>query len=70
MAHHLLNVSPAIVVIKDLAELFHFKSEHTARNYVNNLLLTDHESGWKEHDGYRMKVQPVYEWCNEIEEGL
>ena len=194
MAHHLLNVSPAIVVIKDLAELFHFKSEHTARNYVNYLqeaymligvqkysqksrvrsvqekvyavdvammserenafagenlghrletivlvhlmrrckmegldvyylnerygecdflvckdnkvlqaiqvsydissektekreknglalaarvtgcnnllLLTDHESGWKEHDGYRMKVQPVYEWCNEIEEGL
>jgi hypothetical protein len=37
MAHHLLNVSPAIVVIKDLAELFHFKSEHTARNYVNYL---------------------------------
>ena len=37
MAHHLLNVSPTIVVIKDLAELFHFKSEHTARNYVNYL---------------------------------
>ena len=37
MAHHLLNVSPAIVVIKDLAGLFHFKSEHTARNYVNYL---------------------------------
>ena len=37
MAHHLLNVSPAIVVIKDLAESFHFKSEHTARNYVNYL---------------------------------
>jgi len=37
MAHHLLNISPAIVVFKDLAELFHFKSEHTARNYVNYL---------------------------------
>lgn len=194
MAHHLLNVSPAIVVIKDLAELFHFKSEHTARNYVNYLqqaymligvqkysqkskvravqekvyavdvammserenafvgenlghrletivlvhlmrrckiegldvyylnerygecdfvvckdnkvlqaiqvsydissektekreknglalaarvtgcknllLLTDHESGWKEQDGLRIKVQPVYEWCCDIENGL
>ena len=37
LAHHLLNVSPAIVVIKELAELFHFKSEHTARNYVDYL---------------------------------
>ena len=36
----------------------------------NLLLLTDHESGWKEQDGLRMKVQPVYEWCSEIEEGL
>lgn len=194
MAQHLLNVSPAVVVIKDLAALFHFKSEHTARNYVNYLqeaymligvhkysqksrvrsvqekvyavdvammserdnafagenlghrletivlvhlmrrckidgldvyylnerygecdfmlckdnkviraiqvsydissektekreknglvlaarvtgcknllLLTDHESGWKEQDGLRIKVQPVYEWCIEIENGL
>lgn len=30
LAHHLLNVSPAIVVTTDLADLFHFKSEHTA----------------------------------------
>lgn len=37
MAHHLLNVSPTIVVIKSLAELFHFKSEHTVRNYLNYL---------------------------------
>ena len=29
-----------LVVIKDLAELFHFKSEHTARNYVNYLQET------------------------------
>ena len=28
LAHHLLNVSPAIVVTTDLADLFHFKSEH------------------------------------------
>lgn len=37
MAHHLLNVSPTIVVTTDLAELFHFKSEHTAKNYVDYL---------------------------------
>lgn len=37
MAHHLLNVSPTIVVIKDLAKLFQFKSEHTVRNYVEYL---------------------------------
>ena len=37
LAHHLLNVSPAIVVTTDLADLFHFKSEHTAKNYVKYL---------------------------------
>ena len=37
LAHHLLNISPAIVVTTDLAALFHFKSEHTAKNYVNYL---------------------------------
>lgn len=37
MAHHLLNVSPTIVVTTDLADLFHFKSEHTAKNYVDYL---------------------------------
>ena len=37
MAHHLLNVSPTIVVTTDLANQFHFKSEHTAKNYVKYL---------------------------------
>ena len=37
LAHHLLNVSPAIVVTSDLASLFRFKSEHTAKNYVKYL---------------------------------
>lgn len=37
MAHHLLNVSPTIVVSQDLANTFHFKSEHTAKNYVGYL---------------------------------
>lgn len=37
MAHHLLNVSPTIIVTTDLADLFHFKSEHTAKNYVDYL---------------------------------
>lgn len=37
MAHHLLNVSPAIVVDKTLQEIFGFKSQHTVKNYVNYL---------------------------------
>lgn len=37
MAHHLMNVSPAIVVATDLARRFNFKSEHTAKNYVKYL---------------------------------
>lgn len=37
MAHHLLNISPYIVNAKDLAELFGFKSHHTAQNYVKYL---------------------------------
>ena len=37
MAHHLLNVSPTIVVTTGLADLFHFKSEHTAKSYVDYL---------------------------------
>lgn len=37
LAHHLMNVSPAIVVATDLAHRFGFKSEHTAKNYVKYL---------------------------------
>ena len=37
LAHHLLNISPTIIVVNDLADLFHFKSEHTAKNYINYL---------------------------------
>ena len=37
MAQHLLNVSPTIVVDKNLQEAFGFKSEHTSKNYVNYL---------------------------------
>lgn len=37
MAHHLMNVSPAIVVTTDLANRFNIKSEHTAKNYVKFL---------------------------------
>ncbi len=37
LAHHLLNVSPTPVVMTDLAEIFHLKSEHTVRNYVSYL---------------------------------
>lgn len=37
MSQHLMNVSPTVVVTTGLAELFHFKSEHTAKNYVKYL---------------------------------
>jgi len=37
LAHHLLNMVPAQVVIKDLAKLFNIKSENTVKNYVKYL---------------------------------
>lgn len=37
MTHHLLNMVPCQVVTTELSELFHFKSEHTAKNYLNYL---------------------------------
>jgi hypothetical protein len=37
MAQHLLNVSPAQVVIANLAETFNIKSEHTIKNYLQYL---------------------------------
>lgn len=37
MAHHLLNVSPSIIVEKNLQELFGLKSQHTVKNYLSYL---------------------------------
>lgn len=37
LAQHLLNIAPAIVAVPDLAKIFHFKSEHTVRNYIDYL---------------------------------
>lgn len=37
LAQHLLNVSPTVVVEKSLRDLFGFKSEHTAQNYISYL---------------------------------
>ena len=37
LAHHLLNVSPTVIVNKALADIFHIKSEHTVQNYVTYL---------------------------------
>lgn len=34
LSHHLLNVVPTVVVVKDLADLFGIKSENTIKNYV------------------------------------
>ncbi|MGM9804102.1 MAG: ATP-binding protein [Muribaculaceae bacterium] len=38
MAQHLLNVSPAIVSVKELAKTFNIKSEQTVKNYVAYLM--------------------------------
>lgn len=37
MSHHLLNISPTTVITTELAQQFHLKSEHTAKNYVSYL---------------------------------
>ena len=37
MSHHLLNVSPAIVVDKTLQEICNIKSSHTTKNYLSYL---------------------------------
>ena len=37
LTHHLFNISPAMVVSKDLAKVFHVKSEHTVKNYIGYL---------------------------------
>lgn len=37
LAGHLLNITPAIVSIPELAKTFHLKSEHTVRNYIDYL---------------------------------
>lgn len=37
MAHHLLNNSPTMIVTTDLANQFNFRSEHTAKNYLDYL---------------------------------
>ncbi|MDE5773631.1 MAG: ATP-binding protein [Muribaculaceae bacterium] len=37
MSHHLLNISPAIIVEKNIQELFGLKSSHTAKNYISYL---------------------------------
>ena len=37
MAHHLLNIAPAVVADKTLQETFGLKSQHTAKNYVSYL---------------------------------
>lgn len=37
LSHHLLNISPAVVIKKDLVTLFGFKSHHTIDNYIGYL---------------------------------
>ncbi len=37
MANHLLNVSPSVPAVSELAKTFGFKSPHTVRNYIDYL---------------------------------
>ena len=37
LAQHLMNVSPTRIVTSSLAKMFHLKSEHTVKNYVDYL---------------------------------
>lgn len=37
MSHHLLNTAPAIIVEKNLQEIFGLRSSHTAKNYLSYL---------------------------------
>lgn len=37
LAQHLLNVAPSIASAPELAKTFHFKTEHTVRNYIDYL---------------------------------
>lgn len=60
LAHHLLNVSPTIVVTTDLAKTFHLKSEHTAKNYVDYLKQAYMLIGIKKYS-QKSKVRAVQE---------
>ena len=37
LAQHMLNIAPAVINYKDLQNLFNFKSDHTAENYIHYL---------------------------------
>lgn len=37
MANHLLNIAPTIVATQEITDLFHFKSLHTTKNYIDYL---------------------------------
>ncbi len=37
MANHLLNIAPSIVATQELTDLFHFRSLHTTKNYIDYL---------------------------------
>lgn len=60
MAQHLLNISPTSVVTTDIAEQFHFKSEHTAKNYVSYLKQAFLLSGVKKFS-HKSKVRTTQE---------
>lgn len=63
LAHHLLNICPAVVSVQNLAELFNFKSTHTARNYVSYLKQAYILTGIKKYSPkskVRMTQEKVY----------
>ena len=69
LAHHLLNLSPTIVSAPDLAELFNFKSAHTARNYVSYLKQAYLLSGIKKYSP-KSKVRVTQEKVYPIDVAL
>lgn len=60
MAHHLLNISPAVVGTQELTDLFHFKSLHTTKNYIEYLKQAYLMVGVKKY-ATRSKLRAVQE---------
>lgn len=60
LAHHLLNICPAIIAASGLANIFHFKSDHTAKNYVDYLKKAYLLIGVKKYS-QKSKVRSVQE---------
>ena len=66
LAHHLLNVAPTVVVVKDLAKLFSIKSENTVKNYVKYLKEAYMLIGIQKYS-YKSRRRVVQEKCYAVD---